>query len=132
MFFSSSALKLNITRARRCGFTADHAGKALAAASTALCISARLASATLACTSPVAGLNTSLKRPDVPLISSPLMKCPYSFMENRLSNAGGGLAKRGGRGNVAWAQTTKRPHQRCGLFVQEQEGRFVLASKRHE
>ena len=56
-----------ITRARRCGFVAAHAGCAAAANSTAWAISSALAKGTLACTSPVAGLKTSANRPDVPL-----------------------------------------------------------------
>ena len=62
-----------ITRARRCGFTAAHAGCAAAAMSTACASSAADASGTLAWTSPVAGLKTSAKRPDVPLTCWPPM-----------------------------------------------------------
>ncbi len=62
-----------ITRARRCGFTAAHAGCAASAALTAMSISSREASGVCAITSPIAGLYTSAKRPDVPLTCSPLM-----------------------------------------------------------
>ena len=40
----------------------------------------REANATLAWTSPVFGSNTSPKRPDLPAIGLPLMKCPISRM----------------------------------------------------
>src|SRR5580692_239619 len=80
MCFSTSDLKLNITRARRCGLIADHSGKAASAALTATRISARLANGAFACTSPVAGSNTSPKRPDEPFTCFPAMKCVSSFM----------------------------------------------------
>src|SRR6202789_4247986 len=80
MFFSTSALKLNITRARRCGLTLDHSGKALSAASTARRISPLDANGVLACISPVDGLKTSPKRPDVPAACWAAMKWVSSFM----------------------------------------------------
>ena len=61
-----SSRNLNSTRARRCGLVAAQPGKAACALAIAFSTSALLASATLACTSPVFGLNTSPVRPDVP------------------------------------------------------------------
>ena len=58
-----SSRKRIITRARFCGLVAAHAGWAALAFSTAARISALLANATLAWTSPVEGWNTSAKRP---------------------------------------------------------------------
>ena len=52
---------------------APQAGCAAWAAATACASSSALASGTFACTSPVAGLKTSAKRPDVPLTWAPLM-----------------------------------------------------------
>ncbi|MNL24466.1 hypothetical protein D3C87_1459000 [compost metagenome] len=60
---SSSSLNLNRMRARRSGASSDHAGNAALAAATAAPTSSALPSATRAATSPVAGLNTSAKRP---------------------------------------------------------------------
>ena len=60
-----------MTRARRCGFVAAHAGCAFAAAAMAVSTSDLDARATFACTSPVAGLNTSAKRPEVPSVIAP-------------------------------------------------------------
>ena len=62
-----------ITPARRCGLVAAQAGWAAAAMATAFAISSLDASGTRACTSPVAGLKTSAKRPDVPFTCSPPM-----------------------------------------------------------
>ena len=53
--FMSSTNRI-ITRARRCGLVAPHFGCARTAPATAASSSARLASGTRACTSPVAGL----------------------------------------------------------------------------
>ncbi len=65
-----------MTRARFCGLVAAQAGWAALAFSTAARISARLASATLAWTSPVEGWNTSAVRPLSPPTIRPPMKCP--------------------------------------------------------
>ena len=70
-----------MTRARRCGLVAAQDGNAACAFSIAFSTSDLLASATLACTSPVFGLNTSPERPDVPETSLPPMKCPISRMK---------------------------------------------------
>ena len=59
------------TRARRCGLTAAQAGCASAARATAWSTSSREASATRACTSPVAGLKTSAVRPEPPGARAP-------------------------------------------------------------
>src|SRR5579862_1061915 len=80
MFFSTSDLKLNMTRARRCGLTLAHSGKTLSAASTAPRISPLVANGTLAWTSPVDGLNTSPKRPEAPFTCWPAMKWVSSFI----------------------------------------------------
>ena len=61
------------TRARRCGLVAAQAGWALAATSTASASSAAEANGTRACTSPVAGLKTSAKRPERPSTAAPPM-----------------------------------------------------------
>ena len=61
-------------RARIKGGVEDHLGKASAATFTAASTSALLARATLAWTSPVAGLNTSPKRPLLPATSWPPTK----------------------------------------------------------
>src|SRR5690606_6416212 len=74
MFSSSSCLKRNMTRARISGGVLAQPGKAAAATFTAASSSLLLASATLAWTSPVAGLNTSAERPLVPATSLPPMK----------------------------------------------------------
>src|SRR5271163_4669529 len=71
-----------MTRARRCGLVAPHAGCAAAAFSTAARNSALEASATLAWTSPVIGSNTSADRPEVPLTSRPPIKCPIVRMRS--------------------------------------------------
>ena len=55
MFASTSALKLNITRARRCGLVAAQPGCAFSAAATARSSSAWPPSPTVACTWPVLG-----------------------------------------------------------------------------
>ncbi len=75
-----SSRNLNMTRARRCGLVAAQRGKAAWALAIAFSTSALLASATLACTSPVLGLKTSPKRPDAPFTSLPPMKWPISRM----------------------------------------------------
>ena len=67
-----------MTRARRCGLVAAQPGKAASALAIAFSTSDLLAKATLACTSPVLGLNTSPCRPDVPLTCLPPMKWPIS------------------------------------------------------
>ena len=67
-----------MTRARRCGLVAAQAGCAAAAFAMALSTSDLLAKATLACTSPVFGLNTSPVRPEPPLTSLPPTKWPIS------------------------------------------------------
>ena len=59
MFCSTSSLNRNITRARRCGLVAAQTGCAACAAVTAQSRSACVPSATVACTWPVFGLNTS-------------------------------------------------------------------------
>ncbi len=56
-----------MTRARRCGLVAAQAGCAACASAMACSTSECLASATLAWTSPVLGLNTSANRPEPPL-----------------------------------------------------------------
>ena len=63
-----------MTRARRCGLVAAQAGCAAAALAMACSTSALLAKATLACTSPVFGLNTSPVRPEPPLTCLPPTK----------------------------------------------------------
>src|SRR6185312_16137236 len=91
MCFSTRPLKLNMTRARRCGLTLDQAGNASSAASTALRISDLAAKGTRAWTSPVEGLKTSPKRPPddsgVPLTCRPAMKWVSSFMRRLLDFA---------------------------------------------
>ena len=67
-----------MTRARRCGLVAAQAGCAAAALAMACSTSDLLANATLACTSPVFGLNTSPVRPEPPLTSLPPTKWPIS------------------------------------------------------
>ena len=69
-----------MTRARRCGLVAAQAGCAASAFAIACSTSDLAAKATLACTSPVLGLNTSPDRPDVPLTSLPPTKWPISRM----------------------------------------------------
>ena len=59
------------TLALRCGLVAAHAGCAFAAISTAQFISSTVANDTFACTSPVAGLNTSEVLSDFPDTISP-------------------------------------------------------------
>ncbi len=75
---STRARKRNSTRARTCGGVADQAGKASAAAAIAASASSREASATRPITAPVAGLNTSAKRPEVPATCMPFTKCAMS------------------------------------------------------
>src|SRR5215469_6365642 len=58
----ASSRNFNITRARRCGLVAAHAGWAAAALAIASATSTLLAKATRACTSPVLGSNTSPAR----------------------------------------------------------------------
>jgi len=74
VFFSRRSLNLKSTRARRSGGVAAQAGKAAAAAATAASTSDGLASGTWALTSPVAGLNTSLARPEVPATRRPAIQ----------------------------------------------------------
>src|SRR4029077_4803003 len=76
-----SSKNLNMTRARRCGLVAAQAGNAASALAIAFSTLDLLASATLACTSPVLGLNTSPCRPEAPLTSLPPMKWPMSRMD---------------------------------------------------
>ncbi len=76
-----SSKNLNMTRARRCGLVAAQAGNAASALAMAFSTSDLSASATLACTSPVLGLNTSPCRPEVPFTSLPPMKWPISRMD---------------------------------------------------
>jgi hypothetical protein len=72
---STSALNANITRARRCGLVAAHAGCARSAACTAASTSAAVPSGTRACTTPREGSNTSAQRPSgVPETAAPSMK----------------------------------------------------------
>jgi hypothetical protein len=71
----SSSRNLNITRARRIGGVSAQAGKAACAAATAASTSALLASATWPVTAPVAGLNTSARRPLWPGTTRPLIQC---------------------------------------------------------
>ena len=78
--FCTSSRNLNITRARRCGLVAAQAGCAASALAMACSTSECLASATLACTSPVLGSKTSPNRPEVPLTALPPMKWPISRM----------------------------------------------------
>src|ERR1700722_10977995 len=81
-----SSRNLNMTRARRCGLVAAQAGNALSALAIAFSTSDLSASATLACTSPVLGLNTSPCRPEVPFTSLPPMKWPISRMDGLPGN----------------------------------------------
>ncbi len=81
-----SSRNLNMTRARRCGLVAAQAGNAASALAMACSTSDLLASATLACTSPVLGLNTSPCRPEAPLTSLPPMKWPISRMDGLPGN----------------------------------------------
>src|SRR5690606_8797716 len=74
MFFSTSCLKANITRARRCGFVALHSGSALSAACTAASTSRAAENATSACCAPVFGLKTRPARPPLADALLPLMK----------------------------------------------------------
>ena len=60
---STSSLKRNMTRARRCGLVAAQPGCAACAAATARSRSAREPSRTSACTSPLLGSNTRPVRP---------------------------------------------------------------------
>src|SRR5271163_4008857 len=76
-----SSRNLNMTRARRCGLVAAQPGQAASALAIACSTSDFAASATLACTSPVLGLNTSPKRPDVPCTALPPMKWPISRID---------------------------------------------------
>src|SRR5262245_58276933 len=78
--FCTSSRNLNRTRARRCGLVAAQAGCAASALAMACSTSDFLAKLTLACTSPVLGLNTSPLRPDVPATFLPPMKWPISRM----------------------------------------------------
>src|SRR5471030_3063482 len=78
--FATNSRNLNITRARRCGLVAAQAGWAAAELAMAFSTSLLLASATLACTSPVLGSKTSPRRPEVPLTVLPPMKWPISRM----------------------------------------------------
>src|ERR1700716_4357860 len=78
--FCTSSRNLNITRARRCGLVAAQAGCAASALAIACSMSALLAKATLACTSPVLGSNTSPLRPELPATVFPPMKWPISRM----------------------------------------------------
>ena len=78
--FCTSSRNLNSTRARRCGLVAAQAGCAASALAIACSTSDLLAKATLACTSPVLGLNTSPLRPEVPATVLPPMKWPISRM----------------------------------------------------
>ena len=71
---SASCLNLKRMRARCSGGVADQPGRAALAAATALPTSAVLANGTCAAFSPVAGLNTSPKRPEVPSVSLPLIQ----------------------------------------------------------
>ncbi len=73
-FFSISALNRNITRARRTGGVAAQAGRAFAAAAMAVPNSCAEASGTRAVALPLAGSNTSPKRPLVPATRLPAMK----------------------------------------------------------
>src|SRR5579862_5105132 len=81
-----SSKNLNMTRARRCGLVAAQAGNAASALAMAFSTSDILASATLACTSPVLGLNTSPCRPEAPFTSVPPMKWPMSRMDGLPGN----------------------------------------------
>src|SRR5262249_59215025 len=74
--FCTSSRNLNRTRARRCGLVAAQAGCAACALAMAASTSDLLAKLTLACTSPVLGLNTSPLRPDVLATVLPPMKWP--------------------------------------------------------
>jgi hypothetical protein len=74
MFWFRRSTNLKNTRARRCGFVAAHFGCAALAFSTAARSSASLARATVACTSPVAGLKTFAVRPLVPATCLPPIK----------------------------------------------------------
>ena len=82
-----------MTRARRSGGVAAQAGQAAAAAATALSTSSALASATLAVSSPEAGLNTSPNLPLVPATCLPPMKWPISRMVRSSDLAGHGLGR---------------------------------------
>ena len=82
-----------MTRARRSGGVAAQAGQAAAAAATALFTSAAPASATVAMTSPAAGLNTSPNLPLVPATCLPPMKWPISRMVSLRSPDAAGLGR---------------------------------------
>ena len=85
--FWMSSRNLNITRARRCGLVAAHAGCAASALAIACSASDLEAKATLAWTSPVLGLNTSPLRPEAPATSLPPMKWPISRITASLGYA---------------------------------------------
>src|SRR5262249_42314141 len=85
----TSPRNLNRTRARRCGLVAAQAGCAASALAMACSTSDLLAKLTLACTSPVLGLNTSPLRPDVPATFLPPMKWPISRMRASLGHRAG-------------------------------------------
>src|SRR5262245_46443412 len=85
--FCTSSRNLNSTRARRCGLVAAHAGCAASASAIAFSTSDLAAKATLACTSPVLGLNTSPLRPEAPATSLPPMKWPISRITASLGYA---------------------------------------------
>src|SRR5262245_36231929 len=86
--FCTSSRNLNRTRARRCGLVVAQAGCAASALAMACSTSDFLAKLTLACTSPVLGLNTSPLRPDVPATFLPPMKWPISRMRASLRTLG--------------------------------------------
>ena len=90
--FCTSSRNLNRTRARRCGLVAAQAGCAASALAIACSTSDLLAKATLACTSPVLGLNTSPLRPEAPATCLPPMKWPIWRM---VSSTKAGLRPRG-------------------------------------
>src|SRR5262245_32516918 len=86
--FCTSSRNLNRTRARRCGLVVAQAGCAASALAMACSTSDFLAKLTLACTSPVLGLNTSPLRPDVPTTFLPPMKWPISRVRASLRTLG--------------------------------------------
>ena len=65
----------NMTRARRMSETSRHSCHALLAAATAASTSAGSASATWACSAPVAGFQTVPNRVDAPVVSEPAIQC---------------------------------------------------------
>jgi hypothetical protein len=64
-----------MTRARRMSDTSRHSSNAFFAAATAASTSAVSASATWACSAPVAGFHTGPNLVDTPVVSEPAIQC---------------------------------------------------------